>query len=123
VLGLTGLAIQILSSSRKEATDKVKPRIPVAKPPENRTTATIADKDKNWRVRFADEEDWHATEVRLKDWPKPTSRNELSNFLGAIGRFRDKISNYAKYIRPLTELLRNDIEWTGVKRKMEHLRR
>jgi hypothetical protein len=96
---------------RKEAADKVKPKVPVAKPPENHTTATIADKDNNWRVRFADEEDWRATEARLKDWPKPTSRNELSNFLGAIGRFRDKISDYAKYVRPLTELLGNDVEW------------
>ncbi len=35
-------------------------------------------------MRFADEEDWRATEAKFKDWPKPTSRNELSNFLGAI---------------------------------------
>lgn len=95
----------------KEAGDESKNKTPVAKLPENRNQATAADKSGNWRVRFADEEDWRATMARLKDWPAPTSRKELSNFLGTIAMFRDKISDYTAHIQPLLNLLRVGAVW------------
>lgn len=55
-------------------------------------------------MQWVDEEDVRAAEARIMDWPRPSDANELKTFLGVISKFRDKIWDYPKHIRPLANL-------------------
>lgn len=53
------------------------------------------------------------SEARMKDWPVPKSRAELLAFLNFTGFYRDHIWDYARHIKPLTNILAKDggFEW------------
>lgn len=44
----------------------------------------------------------------IKTWPIPRNEKELKQFLGTIGYYRRFIKDFAKMVKPLTQLLRND---------------
>jgi hypothetical protein len=50
----------------------------------------------------------------ILNWPTPTNIKEVQGFLGASGYVRRYLQNYSDTARPLTELLRKDLEfeWT-----------
>lgn len=44
----------------------------------------------------------------IKNWPVPKNEKELKQFLGTIGYYRRFIKDFAKMVKPLTQLLRKD---------------
>jgi hypothetical protein len=44
----------------------------------------------------------------VKDWPMPTNRLEVRNFLGKTGYYRRFMENYAEIAGPLTDILKQD---------------
>lgn len=44
----------------------------------------------------------------IKKWPTPKCEKELKQFLGTIGYYRRFIKDFAKMVKPLTQLLRSD---------------
>lgn len=44
----------------------------------------------------------------IKNWPEPKNEKELKQFLGTIGYYRRFIKDFAKMVKPLTQLLRKD---------------
>lgn len=47
----------------------------------------------------------------IRSWPVPKNEKELKQFLGTIGYYRRFIKDFAKLVKPLTQLLRKDIEF------------
>ena len=47
----------------------------------------------------------------ILNWPTPTNIKEIQGFLGASGYVRRYLQNYSEIARPLTELLRKDLEF------------
>lgn len=47
----------------------------------------------------------------IKNWPIPKTEKELKQFLGTIGYYRRFIKDFAKMVKPLTQLLRNDTDF------------
>lgn len=47
----------------------------------------------------------------IKQWPIPKSEKEIRQFLGILGYYRRFIKDFAKIVKPLTNLLRKDIEF------------
>ena len=47
----------------------------------------------------------------IKTWPVPKTEKELKQFLGTIGYYRRFIRDFAKMIKPLTQLLRKESEF------------
>lgn len=47
----------------------------------------------------------------IKQWPHPKNEKELKQFLGTIGYYRRFIRDFAKMVKPLTQLLRSDTEF------------
>jgi hypothetical protein len=48
---------------------------------------------------------------KIKNWPVPKNLTELRGFLGLCGTVRIWIKNYSQIARPLSQLLRKDIEY------------
>lgn len=48
----------------------------------------------------------------IKNWPIPRNEKELKQFLGTIGYYRRFIKDFAKMVKPLTQLLRSDTDFT-----------
>lgn len=44
----------------------------------------------------------------IKKWPTPKTEKEVRQFLGLLGYYRRFIKDFAKLVKPLTNLLRND---------------
>ena len=55
----------------------------------------------------------------IKEWPIPTSVEEIRTFLGTIGYYRKFIRDYGKIAAPLTDLLKKDcpFEWTDTRQQ------
>jgi len=49
----------------------------------------------------------------VKDWPTPTSTNEVQQFLGLTNYFRRFIHAYATIARPIQLLTRKDVKWNN----------
>ncbi|KAF1321799.1 reverse transcriptase, partial [Globisporangium splendens] len=47
----------------------------------------------------------------INDWPVPTSQKDLRKFLGLATYLRKYSQNYAGIIRPLSSLLKKDVDW------------
>ncbi|KAF1332095.1 reverse transcriptase, partial [Globisporangium splendens] len=47
----------------------------------------------------------------INDWPVPTSRKDLRKFLGLATYHHKYSQNYAGIIRPLSSLLKKDVDW------------
>lgn len=47
----------------------------------------------------------------IKQWPMPTCEKEVRQFLGMLGYYRRFIRDFAKIVKPLTALLRKDMEF------------
>jgi len=52
----------------------------------------------------------------VKNFPEPKNQKQLKSFLGLSGYYRRFIRNYGEIEKPLTALLKNDIqyEWTDM---------
>lgn len=49
--------------------------------------------------------------IAIKNFPQPTTPKEIKSFLGLSGYYRRFIKNYAKWAKPLTELLKKEAHW------------
>ncbi|KAF1333660.1 Pol protein, partial [Globisporangium splendens] len=47
----------------------------------------------------------------INDWPAPTSQKDLRKFLGLATYLHGYLQNYAGIIRPLSSLLKKDVDW------------
>ena len=54
---------------------------------------------------------------KIQEWPPLSSVTEVRGFLGLCGTVRIWIKNYSALARPLTELVRNDVEFLWDKRR------
>lgn len=54
----------------------------------------------------------------IRHWPIPKNETELKQFLGTIGYYRRFIKDFAKLVKPLTQLLRKDTEFNFSKEKI-----
>ena len=55
--------------------------------------------------------------AKVLDWPTPTSREQVRQFLGFIGYYRKFIRDFAKIARPLSDLLPSTVKKTRGKSK------
>ena len=55
--------------------------------------------------------------AKVLDWPTPTSREQVRQFLGFIGYYRKFIQDFAKIARPLSDLLPSTVKKTRGKSK------
>lgn len=55
----------------------------------------------------------------IKYWPIPKNEKELKHFLGTIGYYRRFIQDFAKMVKPLTQLLRTDTDFTLTPEKIK----
>jgi hypothetical protein len=55
----------------------------------------------------------------ISDWPAPTCVKDLRKWLGLANYLHKYTRNYAAIVRPLTQLLRKDVEWQWTKDHQE----
>jgi len=53
--------------------------------------------------------------IAISDWPPPTCIKDLRKWLGLANYLHKYTRNYAAIVRPLTQLLRKDVEWQWTK--------
>jgi hypothetical protein len=47
----------------------------------------------------------------ILEWKSPTSVHQIRSFLGLAGYYRRFIPNFSKIVKPITELLKNDVKF------------
>jgi hypothetical protein len=47
----------------------------------------------------------------ILEWKSPTSVHQVRSFLGLPGYYRMFIPNFSKIVKPITELLKNDVKF------------
>jgi hypothetical protein len=47
----------------------------------------------------------------ILEWKSPTSVHQVRSFLGLTGYYRRFIPGFSKIVKPITELLKNDVKF------------
>jgi len=51
--------------------------------------------------------------IAIQQYPEPTNKHEVRRFLGLCGFFRKFIPRYAEIARPISDILRDNVQFGG----------